>query len=58
MQIEKRIFEEIRKEMEEIKSSLVEHPASSIEEYLMRVGKYQGLKESIDIVVNAVNDDV
>lgn len=48
---------EIKSAMDDIILSLVETPAPDYASYRERVGCYNGLKEAIQIVVRAENED-
>ena len=48
---------EIKSRMDEIILSMVENPAPDYTSYLKRVGQYNGLKEAVQIVVRAEDED-
>jgi hypothetical protein len=45
------------KRADDVALSLVENPAQDYASYLERVGQYRGLKEALDIILNADNED-
>jgi len=44
-------------QMNAVATSLAENPAPDYASYRERVGQYRGLKEALDITVNADNED-
>jgi len=51
------VLRELRSAMNDIMVSLVENPALDYASYLKRVGTYDGLKQSIQIIVQAEKED-
>jgi hypothetical protein len=45
------------KQIDEMNQNAYEFPAQSWEEYQRRIGKFQGIREAIDILVAFQNDD-
>lgn len=48
---------ELRSLMDEIVFSFVENPVPDYASYLERVGRYNGLKEAVQVVVQAQKED-
>lgn len=48
---------ELKSAMDDIILSLVENPAPDYASYRERVGRYNGLKEAVQIVVQAEDED-
>ena len=51
------LLDELRSSMDAIILSLVENPAPDYASYLERVGRYNGLSEAVQIVVQADRED-
>jgi len=58
MELDKYILNGLLAQIEELKSSLVEHPAPDFASYMARVGHYNGLKAAIQFVTDSQEEDV